>query len=50
MIDFFSHLFGFCSDNHSHLSFKDLFFSANEIRDKISLIKIFFVNLFKKKI
>ena len=46
MIDSILHFLGLCSDSHTHFKLSDLFFSLNEIRDKIFYIKYFFI---KKK-
>ena len=45
MIESILHFLGFCSDGHAHFKITDLFFSMNEIRDKISYVKF----LFKRK-
>jgi hypothetical protein len=42
MIESILHFLGLCSDSHSHFKISDLFFSMNEIRDKISYVKYFF--------
>jgi hypothetical protein len=43
MIESILHFLGLCSDGHTHFKISDLFFSMNEVRDKLNYIKYFFI-------